>query len=124
MAAITIRSLPDEVVEALKRRAKRNSRSMEAEMRDAVTRLAAEESALEQHLADRATPAADSAEAGDRGARSGDSAGRTAVQTSDLRAWIAANPPPPVDGAAWLADIRDDGDIEDFRDPWERHAAS
>ena len=41
MAAITIRNLPDDVVEALKQRAQKNSRSMEAEARDALTRLAA-----------------------------------------------------------------------------------
>ena len=58
MAAITIRNLPDDVVEALKQRAKKNSRSMEAEVRDALTRLAIGEapatSGLERMLEERA----------------------------------------------------------------------
>ena len=128
MAAITIRTLSDEVVAALKQRAKRNSRSMEAEVRDVLTRIAAGESALEQQLAARvrATPDSTAALTSVRaaGRPSGIPSPRTAVLTSDLRTWIAANPPPPVDGDAWLADIRDDDDVEDFRDPWEHHASS
>jgi hypothetical protein len=39
-------------------------------------------------------------------------------------AWIDANPAPPIDGGAWLADIRGDGDIEEFRDPWASRDSS
>ena len=123
MAAITIRNLPDEVVDALKKRAKRNSRSMEAEVRDVVTRLAADESALENGFAESIPPRRISVGA-PRDVQYIAPDPIKAVRTSDLRAWMAAHPPPPVDGAAWLADIRADGDIEDFRDPWTHRASS
>lgn len=106
MAAITIRNLPDEVVEALKKRAKRNARSMEAEARDVLTRAADGESKIE----------------------------RAAIEAVRMRRWsvsgleinerVALNPAPDVDTTAWIEDIRNDGDIEDFRDPWEHRASS
>lgn len=108
MATVTIRNLSDEVVAALKERARRNSRSMEAEAREALMRIAEGEdltSGVEEHLAARIRP-------------------RWSVPANELMARIAQSPPPPVDAEAWLADIRADGDAEDFRDPWDRHAAS
>ncbi len=40
MANLTIRNLDDEVVNILKRRAKRNNRSLEAELREVLARVA------------------------------------------------------------------------------------
>lgn len=104
MATVTIRNLSDEVVDALKERARRNSRSMEAEVRELLTRSVNDEasaSGVEESLA-RRLPAR-----------------RWSVRGDEVMAWIDANPAPPVDAEAWLADIRSDGDVEDFRDPWE-----
>lgn len=108
MATVTIRNLSDEVVAALKERARRNSRSMEAEAREALMRIAEGEeltSGVEALIAARIRP-------------------RWSVPASELMARIAQSPPPPVDAGSWLTDIRADGDSEDFRDPWEQHAAS
>lgn len=108
MATVTIRNLSDEVVAALKERARRNSRSMEAEARDLLTRMAEGEefvSGVEARIAARIRP-------------------RWSMPTSELMARIAQSPPPPVDAEAWLADTRADDDSEDFRDPWDHHAAS
>ena len=115
MAAITIRTLPDEVVDALKQRAKRNSRSMEAEVRDVLTRIAQGEelsSGIESYAAGQL-----------RNLEAAFFAPR-AVSHADLMARMAANPAPPVDGEAWLADARADDDSEDYRDPWAPRAAS
>ncbi|WP_435748455.1 FitA-like ribbon-helix-helix domain-containing protein [Microbacterium sp. PMB16] len=108
MATVTIRNLSDEVVAALKERARRNSRSMEAEAREALMRLVESgefTSGVQASLAERIRP-------------------RWSLPASVLMDRIAQSPPPAADTAAWLADIRADGDIEDFRDPWEPHAAS
>jgi plasmid stability protein len=59
MATVTIRNLSDEVVAALKERARRNSRSMEAEVREMLVRsLRGDESAngMEDDLARRLPP--------------------------------------------------------------------
>ncbi|WEK61451.1 MAG: hypothetical protein P0Y60_01430 [Candidatus Microbacterium colombiense] len=104
MATVTIRNLSDEVVAALKARAKRNSRSMEAEVRELLLRSVNEDgpdSGLEASLARRLPER------------------RWSVRGGEVMAWIEANPAPPVDAEAWLADIRGDGDDEDFRNPWE-----
>lgn len=107
MATVTIRNLSDEVVAALKERARRNSRSMEAEARALLTRFTEPEgdSGLEVHAAARVRQ-------------------RWAVPAAEVTERISMSPPPEVDTAAWLADIRADGDLEDFRDPWERDAPS
>lgn len=110
MATVTIRNLSDEVVAALKERARRNSRSMEAEVREMLMRsLRGDEpaSGVEDDLARRLP-----------------SPRRWSVRGEDVMAWIDANPAPPIDGGAWLADIRGDGDIEEFRDPWASRDSS
>lgn len=107
MATVTIRNLSDEVVDALKERARRNSRSMEAEAREALTRLVESgdgESGIEVLVAPERP--------------------RWSVPWSEVAARLAQSPAPDVDGEAWLADIRDDGDVEDFRNPWQHHAPS
>lgn len=117
MAAVTIRNLSDEVVAALKKRAKRNGRSMEAEIREALNRLAAddgqdsglEESGLENALA-RAV------------------ASRRSVPMSEVMARIAANPRTPAQqhtAREWAKEIDAERlaytvDDEEFMDPWER----
>ena len=108
MATVTIRNLSDEVVTALKERARRNSRSMEAEAREALTRIAegAEfQSGVEASIASRVRP-------------------RWSVSASEVMTRVAQSPPPEADLDAWLADIRSDGDVDDLRDPWERDASS
>ena len=109
MATVTIRNLSDEVVTALKERARRNSRSMEAEAREALMNLVQnnDASGVEDDLVRRLPPPR-----------------RWTVPGSELMDRIAQSPPPEVDAEAWLADIRADGDVEDFRDPWERDASS
>lgn len=111
MAAITIRNLPDEVVAALKKRAKKNSRSMEAEARDALTRLAAGDdvrSGVKEQLAQQLQTR------------------RFSVPGSEIMARIDANPPTEEEqrvAANWLAELdtyRGHFFEEDFRDPWER----
>lgn len=111
MAAITIRNLSDDVVEALKLRAKANSRSMEAEVRDALTRLAAGEelrSGLEEQFRQQVHRQ------------------RFAVPASEIMARIDANPPTEEEervAEEWTAELdtyRDDFFEEDFEDPWER----
>lgn len=110
MAAITIRNLPDEVVEALKQRAKTNSRSMEAEVRDALSRLAAGEE-LRSGVEDRA----------ERQER----ARRFSVPASEVMARIAANPPTDEErrvAKEWLEEhnTRPYDDPSEWDDPWER----
>ena len=111
MAAITIRNLPDDVVETLKVRARRNGRSMESDVRELLTRLAADESpdtsGLEHALAQRL------------GAR------RWYTTGDEVATQIAANPPADEDlrvAAEWLTEHRarpyDEADAWD--DPWER----
>lgn len=110
MAAITIRNLSDEVVEALKQRAKRNSRSMEAEVRDALTRLAAGEdlhSGLEEVLARQARVR------------------RFSVPASEIMARIEANPPTEEErrvAKEWAEELYRDRDDDPLDDPWERYA--
>lgn len=111
MATITIRSLSDDVVGALKQRAKRNSRSMEAEVRDALTRLAAGEELrsgiedfTEQHVRAR----------------------RFAVLASEIMARIEANPPTEEERQAareWAEELHRERDNDPLIDPWERYAA-
>ncbi|MFE6734533.1 hypothetical protein [Microbacterium sp. NPDC057650] len=107
MAAITIRNLSDDVVDALKKRAKRNGRSMEAEAREALFRLIAEdnrsgmENALAQDLTSR------------RWGRTG----------AEIRALLDANPRSEEQrrvAREWAAEIdARPYDEEPFRDPWE-----
>ena len=112
MAAITIRTLSDEVVAALKQRAKRNSRSMEAEVRDVLTRIAQGEeltSGIETYAAAQLMPR------------------RWSVPGSEIMARLAANPLTPEQRKVreeWLAEIEADRRIPDeeseWEDPWER----
>lgn len=110
MATVTIRNLSDDVVVALKERARRNSRSMEAEVRDVLTRLAQNDaSGLEADLAQRMTRPR-----------------RWSVPASEIMAWIDANPSTPEldrmreDWAAELeADRKNPLFDETIRDPWE-----
>ncbi|SJN20125.1 hypothetical protein FM104_02545 [Microbacterium esteraromaticum] len=108
MAAVTIRNLSDEVVDALKKRAKRNGRSMEAEIREALMRLAADNdsrSGLEERL-DR-----------EHGR------GRWYTTGAEINARIAANPRTEEDrrvAEEWLDEYNARPyDEEPFRDPWE-----
>lgn len=109
MAAVTIRNLSDGVVEALKKRAKRNGRSMEAEIREALIRLAADDdlgSGLEERM------------------RSEVPVHRWSVPGSEIRARIAANPPTDEQlrvAREWAEEYAARPYDEDpFRDPWER----
>lgn len=109
MAAITIRNLPDDVIEALKARAKTNSRSMEADVRDALTRLATETSpsGVEEVSRQRL------------------SAARFSVPASDVMARLAANPPTDEErrvAAEWRDEYnaRPHDEPEAWDDPWER----
>lgn len=108
MAAITIRNLSDDVVDALKERARRNARSMEAEVRETLTRLVADDgrsSGLEQMLERR------------YGAR------RWYTTTAEIEARLAANPPTEEElrvSREWLEEHNARPYDEDpFRDPWE-----
>ncbi|UJP09569.1 hypothetical protein L2X99_14275 [Microbacterium sp. KUDC0406] len=107
MAAITIRSLADDVVEKLKQRAKRNGRSMEAEAREALTRLVAEDdrSGLENVLEHELAP--------QRWGRTG----------AEIRAWLDANPRTEEQlrvAKEWADEIdARPYDGNPFRDPWE-----
>lgn len=111
MAAITIRNLPDEVVEALKARAKRNGRSMEADVREVLSRLATRDdpatSGLERVLDER------------YGAR------RWYTTGDEIAARLAANPPTEEElrvAEEWRAehDARPYDDADAWEDPWER----
>lgn len=117
MATVTIRSLSDEVVTALKERARRNSRSMEAEIRELLVRSVSGDetaTAMEDDLARRLPPPR-----------------RWSVPGHELMARIDANPMSPEQkkvGADWLAEIEADRDnpffFDDLQDPWERDASS
>lgn len=113
MATVTIRNLSDDVVDALKERARRNSRSMEAEVRDVLTRLAQNDaSGIEAELAQRVPRAR-----------------RWSVPSSEIMAWIEANPSTPEDDKMreeWAAELEADRKNPPFdeaiRDPWEDDA--
>ncbi|MDQ0614654.1 plasmid stability protein [Microbacterium sp. W4I4] len=113
MAAVTIRNLSDEVVEALKKRAKRNGRSMEAEIREALGRLAADDGPKDSGL-----------EAG----LARDVASRRSVPMHEVVARIAANPRTPDQRRAaqdWAQEIEAERlaytvSDEELMDPWER----
>ena len=116
MATVTIRNLSDEVVAALKERARRNSRSMEAEVREMLVRALDSETAsgMEEDLARRLPPPR-----------------RWSVRGDEVMAWIDANPPSPGQqkvAADWLAEIEADRDnpffLDGLEDPWERNASS
>lgn len=113
MATVTIRNLSDEVVAALKERARRNSRSMEAEARDLLTRLSEGEeftSGVEMSLAGRLPPPR-----------------RWSVPAEEIMAWVDANPASEEEkqaAAEWAAEIHRQRDGDPIIDPWERHAAS
>jgi|GEM_PF-1115809 len=117
MATVTIRNLSDEVVAALKERARRNSRSMEAEVRDMLVRsLRGDEpaSGVEDDLARRLPPPR-----------------RWSVRGDEVMARIDANPRSPEQrkvAADWLAEIEADRDnpffLDGLEDPWERSASS
>ncbi|PRB57844.1 hypothetical protein [Microbacterium sp. MYb45] len=110
MATVTIRNLSDDVVVALKERARRNSRSMEAEVRDVLTRLAqGDESGLEAQLQQRAPRPR-----------------RFSVPSSEVMARVDANPSTPEQDKMreeWLAELEADRKnpffLDSFRDPWE-----
>jgi len=110
MATVTIRNLGDDVVDALKERARRNSRSMEAEVRDVLTRLARNGgSGLEADLAQRmARPR------------------RWSVPSSEIMARVDANPSTPEQARLrreWAEELEADRQnpffLDTFRDPWE-----
>lgn len=109
MATVTIRNLSDEVVGALKERARRNSRSMEAEVRDVLTRLAQNDaSGLEADLAQRMTRPR-----------------RWSVPASEIMARIDANPSTPEQDRMreeWAAELEADRKnpffLDPLRDPW------
>lgn len=116
MATVTIRNLSDEVVAALKERARRNSRSMEAEVREMLVRSLDSEAAsgVEEDLARRLPPPR-----------------RWSVRGDEVMAWIDANPRSPEQqkvAADWLAEIEADRDnpffLDGLEDPWERDASS
>ena len=113
MATVTIRNLSDEVVAALKERARRNSRSMEAEAREALIKLVDEndESGIEQNLARRLPPR------------------RWSVPAEEIMAWVDANPASEEEkqaAAEWVEELRAEREnpMFDYRiqDPWERNA--
>ena len=105
MAAITIRNLADEVVDALKERARRNGRSMEAETRDILTRLAAGDAAsgLERTAAAHAPR-------------------RRSTPWGEIAQRIRDSPPPPLDDA-WGQELYESRDDDPADDPWEGRAA-
>lgn len=112
MATVTIRNLSDEVVAALKERARRNSRSMEAEAREALIRLVDEHDAsgVEASLAARLPPPR-----------------RWSVPAEEIMAWVDANPASDEEkraAAEWADEIYRQRDDDPIVDPWERHAAS
>ena len=115
MATVTIRNLSDEVVEALKALARSNHRSMEAEAREALTRLAEVDGLTSpiEWAAERRVGAL-----------------RWAVPAAEINAMIEANPPTEEQRRVadeWVEELRrnrDDDPLEDpLKDPWERHAA-
>lgn len=116
MATVTIRNLSDEVVAALKERARRNSRSMEAEVRELLMRSVSGDAGpggMEEGLARRLPPR------------------RWSVRGDEVMAWIDANPPSPEQqrvAEEWLAEIEADRDnpffLDPLEDPWERDAPS
>ncbi|MGH3691487.1 MAG: FitA-like ribbon-helix-helix domain-containing protein [Microbacterium sp.] len=115
MATVTIRNLSDDVVDALKERARRNSRSMEAEVRDVLTRLAQNDaSGLEADLAQRvARPR------------------RWSVPASEIMARVDANPSTPEQDRMrreWAAELEADRQdpffLDPLRDPWESRDSS
>lgn len=111
MATVTIRNLSDEVVSALKERARRNSRSMEAEAREALIRLVEENDAsgVEDDLARRLPPR------------------RWSVPAAEVMARVDAN---PLSGERkrvreeWAEELKAERDepLLDYgiTDPWER----
>ncbi|UGS25716.1 hypothetical protein K8F61_13730 [Microbacterium resistens] len=112
MATITIRSLSDEVVGALKERARRNERSMEAEVRDLLTRIASGEEVVSRAEED---------------VRRQVNAHQWTVPGSRFNAWIRANPLTAEERALmddWQTDLdewrRIPPDEDEFEDPWER----
>lgn len=113
MATVTIRNLSDEVVAALKERARRNSRSMEAEVREMLVRSLDSEAAsgMEEDLARRLPPPR-----------------RWSVRGDEVMAWIDANPLSDLEKqtrADWAAEIEADRKNPVLRDtiedPWEQH---
>ncbi|KJQ52590.1 FitA-like ribbon-helix-helix domain-containing protein [Microbacterium sp. SA39] len=115
MATVTIRNLSDEVVAALKERARRNSRSMEAEAREALMNLVQnnDASGVEADLARRLPPL------------------RWSVPGEEVMARIAANPPTAEQtrvAAEWAEELRAEREdpLFDYRieDPWERNASA
>lgn len=115
MATVTIRNLSDDVVDALKERARRNSRSMEAEVRDVLTRLAENDaSGIEAALAQRIPQPR-----------------RWSVPSSEIMAWIDANPSTPAQDRMreeWAAELEADRRNplfdETIRDPWDDDASA
>lgn len=113
MATMTIRNLSDEVVAALKERARRNSRSMEAEVRELLMRSVsgdASPSGMEEDLARRLPPR------------------RWSVRGDEVMAWIDANPLTDQEKQTlddWAAELEADREnpvlIDTWEDPWEQH---
>lgn len=113
MATVTIRNLSEEVVAALKERARQNSRSMEAEARELLTRLSEGEeftSGVEMSVAGRLPPPR-----------------RWSVPADEIMAWVDANPASAEEkraAAEWADEIYRQRDDDPIVDPWERRAAS
>lgn len=115
MATVTIRNLSDDVVVALKERARRHSRSMEAEVRDVLTRVAqSDASGLEAQLEQRIPRPR-----------------RWSVPSSEVMARVDANPSTPEQDkmrGEWLAEMEADRKnpffLDSFRDPWENRDSS
>lgn len=106
MAAITIRNLTDDVVLALKQRARRHGRSMEAEARAVLGQLAAGDAGggAEHVLASHAGQL-------------------RSVAWADVSRRMHINPPPPID-AAWADELHAERDDDPLTDPWAPRAAS
>jgi plasmid stability protein len=104
MAAITIRNLADDVVEALKLRAKANGRSMEAEARDALARVAGGNSGLEELLRTRLA-----------------STRQHWLTGSEIMARVDGMPPETTDWGEENREHRADDPVED---PWEHRASA
>ncbi|MFT4234510.1 MAG: Arc family DNA-binding protein [Microbacterium sp.] len=104
MAAVTIRNLPDDVVDRLKHRAKDNGRSMEAEARAILSDGVAGESAVEAVVRERVEPRSK----------------RWWITSEELMKAVEEMSP---DSTSWAEEYRHRPyDEEPFVDPWERAA--
>lgn len=118
MATVTIRNLSDEVVAALKERARRNSRSMEAEVRELLIRVVASGESPPSGLEHEAS-------------RQLLSPRRWSIPSDELMNRVTANPPSEKQRrvlADWAAEIEasraEPFFLDPFDDPWERRDPS